>query len=55
MYPRPAITRLIRLVQSGLLDLHHFQPTESNLDHANNAVAHAATTARPFHLAILRP
>ncbi len=55
MYPPDAATRLIALVRSGLLRLDHYQATEFDLDHANEAVAHAAANAGPFKMTVIRP
>lgn len=55
MYPPDAATRLIAMVRSGLLRLDHYQATEFDLDHANEAVAHAAANAAPFKMTVIRP
>lgn len=55
MFPREAISRMIRLVRAGLVNLEHFAVTEFNLDRANEAVAHAAANGGPFKLTVLRP
>ncbi|BAL76511.1 MDR/zinc-dependent alcohol dehydrogenase-like family protein [Bradyrhizobium cosmicum] len=55
MYPPDAATRLIALVRSGLLRLDHTDATEFDLDHANEAVAHAAANAGPFKMTVIRP
>lgn len=55
MYPPDAATRLIAMVRSGLLRLDHTEATEFDLDHANDAVAHAATNAGPFKMTVIRP
>ncbi len=55
MYPRDAVPRMVRLVQSGLIDLARFDLTEFALDDVNDAVAHAAATAGPLRLTVLRP
>ncbi|MCS3730251.1 quinone oxidoreductase family protein [Bradyrhizobium betae] len=55
MYPPDAATRLIALVRSGLLRLDHTEATEFDLDHANEAVAHAAANAGPFRMTVIRP
>jgi alcohol dehydrogenase len=55
MYPPDAATRLIALVRSGLLRLDHTEATEFDLDHANEAVAHAAANAGPFKMTVIRP
>ncbi|AWM07822.2 alcohol dehydrogenase catalytic domain-containing protein [Bradyrhizobium symbiodeficiens] len=55
MYPPDAATRLIAMVRSGLLRLDHYQATAFDLDHANDAVAHAAANAGPFKMTVIRP
>ncbi len=55
MYPPDAATRLIALVRAGLLRLDHYETTDFDLDHANEAVAHAAANAGPFKLTVIRP
>lgn len=55
MYLPEANPRLIALVRSGLLDLHHFEVTEFDLDDANEAVMHAAASGGPFKLTVIRP
>ena len=55
MYPREAVTQMVRLVRAGLIDLHHFELSEFALDDANDAVAHAAQSAGPLRLTVLRP
>src|SRR6478735_3643066 len=45
MYPPEAPLGLIRLVRAGLLNLDNFAITEFDLDHANEAVAHAAANS----------
>jgi threonine dehydrogenase-like Zn-dependent dehydrogenase len=55
MYPREAGVRLLGLVRSGLLRLDHFEVTEFDLDHANEAVAHAAANGGPFRMTVIRP
>jgi alcohol dehydrogenase len=55
MYPRDAAARMIRMVHSGLIDLRQFDLTEFGLDDVNDGVAHAADTAGPFRLTVLRP
>jgi alcohol dehydrogenase len=55
MYPPQANTSLIKLIQSGLLDLGNFDVTEFGLDDANKAVAHAAETAGRFRLTVIQP
>ncbi|PRY45246.1 alcohol dehydrogenase catalytic domain-containing protein [Umezawaea tangerina] len=55
MGPREANTRLIRMVRAGLLDLAMFDVAEFDLDHANEAVAHAAEDNRRFAMTVIRP
>jgi NADPH:quinone reductase-like Zn-dependent oxidoreductase len=53
--PPEATLGLVSLVRSGLLKLDHFAVTEFDLDHANEAVAHAAANSGPFKMTVLRP
>jgi alcohol dehydrogenase len=55
MYAKDAIPRMVRMVRAGLVDLAQFELTEFALDHANEAVAHAAANAGPRQLTALRP
>ncbi|MBR0775830.1 zinc-binding alcohol dehydrogenase family protein [Bradyrhizobium diazoefficiens] len=55
MYPPDAASRLIALVRSGLLRLDEYEVTAFDLDHANDAVAHAAANAGPFRMTVIRP
>jgi alcohol dehydrogenase len=55
MYPPEATVRLAGLVRSGLLRLDHFAATTFDLDHANEAVAHAAANSGPFRMTVIRP
>ncbi|HEY8335740.1 MAG TPA: zinc-binding alcohol dehydrogenase family protein [Tardiphaga sp.] len=55
MYPPDATIRLVGLVRAGLLRLDQFKATSFDLDHAREAVAHAAAHAGPFQMTILRP
>ena len=55
MYPRDAAARMVGLIRAGLVDLGQFDVTEFPLDEANTAVAHAAATASPLGLTVLRP
>ena len=55
MYPREANSKLIRLVQAGLLDLHLFEITPFDLDHANEAVSYAASYGGPFKATVIQP
>lgn len=55
MYPPDAASRLIALVRSGLLRLDDYKTTAFDLDHVNEAVAHAAANGGPFKLTVIRP
>jgi alcohol dehydrogenase len=55
MYPPDAATRLIALIRSGLIDLGQFETVSFDLDHANEAVAHAAANSGPFKLTVIKP
>ena len=55
MYRPDAPLRLIQMVRAGLIDLTHWHVTEFSLEHANEAVAHAAAHAGPFCIAVIRP
>jgi NADPH:quinone reductase-like Zn-dependent oxidoreductase len=55
MCPPDAATRLIALIRSGLIDLGQFETVSFDLDHANEAVAHAAANSGPFKLTVIRP
>jgi alcohol dehydrogenase len=55
MYPPDAAVRLVGLIRSGLLKLDHFAAAVFDLDHVNEAVAHAAANAGPFRMTVLRP
>jgi alcohol dehydrogenase len=55
MYPPDAATRLIGLVRAGLLRLDEYATTDFDLDHVNEAVAHAAANGGPFKLTVIRP
>jgi alcohol dehydrogenase len=55
MYPPDAASRLIALVRSGLLRLDEYKTTAFDLDHVNEAVAHAAANGGPFRLTVIRP
>jgi len=53
--PRQANEGLIRLVQSGQLDLNNWEVTTFDLNHANEAVSHAANFGGPFKLDVIKP
>jgi threonine dehydrogenase-like Zn-dependent dehydrogenase len=55
MYPPEVTLGLVSLVSSGLLRLDNFVVTEFDLDHANEAVAHAAANGGPLKMTVLRP
>jgi alcohol dehydrogenase len=55
MCPPSATTTLVGLIRAGLLDLDQFEATCFDLDHANDAVAHAAANAGPFRLTVITP
>jgi NADPH:quinone reductase-like Zn-dependent oxidoreductase len=55
MYPPEAAVRLVALIRSGLLPIDQFEATCFDLDHANEAVAHAAADAGPFKMTVIRP
>ena len=54
MYPPDASARIVGLIRSGLLTLDRFAATEFDLDHANEAVAHAAANGGPFGMTVTR-
>jgi len=43
------------LIRSGLVNLDHFEITAFDLDHANEAVAHAAANSGPFKMTVIQP
>ena len=55
MYPAEATVRLVGLIRSGLLRLEDYDVVTFDLDHANDAVAHAAANAGPFRITVIRP
>jgi NADPH:quinone reductase-like Zn-dependent oxidoreductase len=55
MYPPDATVRLVGLIRSGLLDLNQFEATSFDLDHANEAVEHAAANGGPFKMTVITP
>jgi alcohol dehydrogenase len=55
MYPPDAAVRLIAMVHAGLLRLDHYETKAFDLDHANEAVAHAAANAGPFNVTVIKP
>jgi alcohol dehydrogenase len=55
MYPLHATTLMVGLIRSGLVNLDNFDAATFDLDHANEAVAHAAANAGPFKMTVIRP
>ena len=55
MCPPSAATKLVGLIRAGLLDLGQHEATCFDLDHVNDAVAHAAANSAPFKLTVIRP
>jgi alcohol dehydrogenase len=55
MYERDAVSRMVRMVRAGLIDLSKFELKEFALDDANAAIAYAAEHAGPHTLTALRP
>jgi len=55
MCPPTATTKLVGLIRAGLLDLGQYEATCFDLDHANDAVAHAAANTGAFKLTVIRP
>ncbi len=55
MYERDAVSRLVRLVRAGHVDLSVFDVTEFPLADVNEAVDYAAASGGPLRLTVLRP
>jgi len=55
MCPPEATVRLVGLIRSGLLRLDKYETTIFDLDHANDAVAHAAAHPGPFRMTVIKP
>jgi threonine dehydrogenase-like Zn-dependent dehydrogenase len=55
MYPPEAAAKLINLIRAGLIDLSQFETVTFDLDHANEAVAHAAANGGPFKMTVIKP
>ncbi|KYK47335.1 alcohol dehydrogenase [Bradyrhizobium liaoningense] len=55
MYPPDAASRLIAMVRAGQLRLEEYKATAFDLDHANEAVEHAAANGGPFKMTVIRP
>jgi hypothetical protein len=53
-YPPQATIGLVNLICAGLLRLDSFEATTFDLDHANDAVAHAASNSGPFKMTVIR-
>lgn len=54
MFPISAPPRLAALARAGLLDLGQYKFTEFKLEHANEAVKHAAANGGPFRMTVIR-
>jgi alcohol dehydrogenase len=50
-----APSRLVPLIRSGQLSLEQFDITAFDLDHANEAIEHAAANPGPFKLTVIKP
>jgi alcohol dehydrogenase len=55
MYARDAVPRMVRMIRAGQIDLGGFALSEFPLAEVNEAVAHAAATAGPNQMTVLRP
>jgi alcohol dehydrogenase len=55
MYSPKAVVQMINLINSGLIDLKHFDVQEFKLDNIMEAVEHAAQNAGPFKLTVVQP
>ena len=55
MYPPHAAALMAGLIRAGLVDLGQFEVTAFDLDHANDAVAHAAANSGPFRMTLIQP
>jgi alcohol dehydrogenase len=55
MYPPHAAVLMTGLIRAGLVDLDQFEVTAFALDHANEAVAHAAAHTGPFKMTVIQP
>jgi alcohol dehydrogenase len=55
MYPPHAAVLMTGLIRSGLVNLDHFEVTAFDLDHANEAVTHAAANSGPFRMTVIQP
>ena len=50
-----AAALMAALIRSGLVNLDHFEVTAFDLDHANEAVGHAAANSGPFRMTVIQP
>jgi len=55
MYPPHAAVLMTGLIRAGLIDLDQFEVTAFDLDHANDAVTHAAANSGPFKVTVVQP
>jgi alcohol dehydrogenase len=55
MYPRPANAGMIRLIETGAVDIGEDQVTAFPLEEINEAIAHAAAHPGPFDRTVLKP
>jgi alcohol dehydrogenase len=55
MYPPTAAILMAGLIRAGLVDLNQFQIKSFDLDHANEAVVHAAANAGAFKMTVIEP
>lgn len=55
MYPPHAPTLMAGLIRSGLVNLDNYEVTAFDLDHANEAVTHAAANSGPFSITVIEP
>jgi alcohol dehydrogenase len=55
MCPPDATAKMVGLIRSGLLRLDQFDAVSFDLDHVNEAVAHAAANAGPFRMTVIQP
>ena len=55
MYPPTAAILMAGMIRAGLIDLDQFAIGTFDLDHANEAVAHAAANAGPFRMTVIQP
>ncbi len=55
MFPREAVTRMVRLTEAGLIDLSSREVTTFPLEEINAAIKHAAANAGPFSMTVIKP